>query len=122
MAARGSGSIINIGSMAGQVGMPAGAAYSGTKGALASMTRSWAAEYSPAGVRVNAIAAGPVYSHIQPDEQTEAIGAGTVMARAAQPGEIAEIVAFLASPKASYMTGAIVAVDGGGPAAAPITR
>jgi NAD(P)-dependent dehydrogenase (short-subunit alcohol dehydrogenase family) len=122
MAARGGGSIINIGSMAGQFAMPAGAAYSGTKGALASMTRSWAAEYSPAGVRVNAIAAGPVYTHIQPDEQTEAIGAGTIMARAAQPSEIAKIVAFLASPKASYITGAIVAADGGGPAATPITR
>ncbi len=44
---------------------------------------------------------------------TEAIGATTIMSRAAQPGEIAEIVAFLASPKASYMTGAVVAADGG---------
>jgi len=113
MAARGGGSIINIGSMAGQIGMSGGAAYSATKGALASLTRSWAAEFSPAGVRVNAVASGPVYTAIQPDEVTEAIGATTIMSRAAQPGEIAEIVAFLASPKASYMTGAIVAADGG---------
>jgi len=113
MAARGGGSIINIGSMAGQIGMSGGAAYSATKGALASMTRSWAAEFSPAGVRVNAVASGPVYTAIQPDEVTEAIGATTIMSRAAQPGEIAEIVAFLASPKASYMTGAVVAADGG---------
>jgi hypothetical protein len=103
MAARGGGSIVNIGSMAGQFAMVAGAAYSGTKGALVSMTRSWAAEYSPAGVRVNAIAAGPVYTHIQPDEQTEAIGAGTIMARAAEPGEIAAFLAFLeASTTAGY--------------------
>ncbi len=113
MAARGGGSIINIGSMAGQIGMSGGAAYSATKGALASMTRSWAAEFSPAGVRVNTVASGPVYTAIQPDEVTEAIGATTIMSRAAQPGEIAEIVAFLASPKASYMTGAVVAADGG---------
>ncbi len=58
MAARGRGSIVNIGSMAGHVGMPGGAAYGATKAALAAMTRSWAAEFSPAGVRVNTIAAG----------------------------------------------------------------
>jgi NAD(P)-dependent dehydrogenase (short-subunit alcohol dehydrogenase family) len=113
MAARGSGSIINVGSMAGQGGMPGGAAYGATKAALASMTRSWAAEFSPAGVRVNAVASGPVYTAIQPPEQTEAVGATTIMNRAAQPSEIAEVIAFLASPKASYITGAVVAADGG---------
>ena len=113
MAARGSGSIINVGSMAGQVGMPGGAAYSATKGALASMTRSWAAEFSPAGVRVNTVAAGPVYTAIQKPEVTEAIGATTIMDRAAQPGEIASVIAFLASSKASYLTGAVLAADGG---------
>jgi NAD(P)-dependent dehydrogenase (short-subunit alcohol dehydrogenase family) len=113
MVARGSGSIINIGSMAGQVGMPGGAAYGATKAALASMTRSWAAEFSPAGVRVNTVGAGPVYTAIQPPEVTEAVGATTIMARAAQPAEIASLIAFLASPKASYITGAVIAADGG---------
>ena len=113
MAARGSGSIINIGSMAGQIGMPGLAAYSGTKGALASMTRSWAAEFSPAGVRVNTVAPGPVYTAIQSDDETGARGATTPMCRAGQPGEIAEVIAFLASPKASYITGAVIAADGG---------
>jgi NAD(P)-dependent dehydrogenase (short-subunit alcohol dehydrogenase family) len=113
MAARGSGSIINVGSMAGQVGMAGGAAYSATKAALASFTRSWAAEYSPAGVRVNTISPGPVYTAVQPAEQTEAIGTTTILGRAAQAEEIAEVIAFLASPKASYVTGAIYAVDGG---------
>ena len=60
MAARGSGGIISIGSMAGRIGLAGGAAYSATKATLAAMTRSWAAEFSPSGVRVNAIAAGPV--------------------------------------------------------------
>jgi NAD(P)-dependent dehydrogenase (short-subunit alcohol dehydrogenase family) len=113
MAARGSGSIINIGSQASQIGMPGGAAYGGTKGALASMTRSWAAEFSPAGVRVNTVVSGPVYTPIQSAEQSEAVGATTIMARAAQPDEIASVIVFLASPKASYITGAVIAADGG---------
>jgi NAD(P)-dependent dehydrogenase (short-subunit alcohol dehydrogenase family) len=113
MAARGRGSIINIGSMAGHVGMPGGAAYGATKAALAAMTRSWAAEFSPAGIRVNTIAAGPVYTPIQSPEQAEAVGATTIMARVAQPDEIANVIVFLASPDASYITGAVVAADGG---------
>ena len=113
MVARGRGSIINIGSMAGTVGMPGGAAYGATKAALAAMTRSWAAEFSPAGVRVNTVASGPVYTAIQPPEQTESVGATTIMGRPAQPAEIAGVIAFLASPKASYITGAVIAADGG---------
>jgi NAD(P)-dependent dehydrogenase (short-subunit alcohol dehydrogenase family) len=113
MAARGSGSIINVGSQASQIGMPGGAAYGATKGALASMTRSWAAEFSPAGVRVNTVVSGPVYTPIQSAEQSEAVGATTIMARAAQPDEIASVIVFLASPKASYITGAVIAADGG---------
>jgi NAD(P)-dependent dehydrogenase (short-subunit alcohol dehydrogenase family) len=113
MAARGGGSIINVGSMAGEIGMPGGAAYGATKAALDSMTRSWAAEYSPAGVRVNTVAAGPAYTPIQPDEVAEAVGATTIMARVTQPDEIANVIVFLASPKASYITGAVIAADGG---------
>ncbi len=113
MAARGGGSIIiNIGSMAGEIGMPGGAAYGATNAALDSMTRSWAAEYSPAGVRVNTVAAGPVYTPIQTDAVAEAVGATTIMARPAQPEEIANLIVFLASPKASYITGAVIAADG----------
>jgi NAD(P)-dependent dehydrogenase (short-subunit alcohol dehydrogenase family) len=93
--------------------MSGGAAYGATKAALDSMTRSWAAEYSKAGVRINTIAAGPVYTPIQSDEATEAVAATTIMARAAQPGEIANVIVFLASPKASYITGAVIAADGG---------
>ena len=113
MAVRGSGSIINIASMAGQIGLAGGAAYGATKATLASMTRSWAAEFSPAGVRVNAIAAGPVLTAGAAPDRIEALGATTLLSRAAQPGEIAEVIAFLASPKASYITGAVFAADGG---------
>jgi NAD(P)-dependent dehydrogenase (short-subunit alcohol dehydrogenase family) len=113
MAARGSGSIISLGSMAGQVGLAGSAAYGATKAALVAMTRSWAAEFSPSGVRVNAIAPGPVLTGGAAPERIEALGATTLLARAAQPGEIAEVIAFLASPRAGYVTGAVFAADGG---------
>jgi NAD(P)-dependent dehydrogenase (short-subunit alcohol dehydrogenase family) len=113
MAKRGTGSIISLGSMAGQIGLAGGAAYSATKAALASLTRSWAAEFSPRGVRVNTIAPGPAHTGGAAPERIEALGGTTLLARAAQPAEIADVVAFLASPKAGYITGAVIAADGG---------
>jgi NAD(P)-dependent dehydrogenase (short-subunit alcohol dehydrogenase family) len=114
MAARGYGSIICVSSMAGEIGIVGGAAYGATKASLAAMTRAWAAEFSPSGVRINAIAPGPVYTPSPTGpELIKALGETTPMHRASQPEEIAEVVAFLASPRASYITGATVAVDGG---------
>jgi NAD(P)-dependent dehydrogenase (short-subunit alcohol dehydrogenase family) len=113
MAAKGTGSIINISSMAGRIGLPNGAAYGATKAALASLTQGWTAEYSPRGVRVNAVAAGPIYTRPEARQLFDSLGATTALNRAAEPSEIAEVVAFLASPRASYVTGAIVAADGG---------
>jgi NAD(P)-dependent dehydrogenase (short-subunit alcohol dehydrogenase family) len=113
MAARGSGSIVSLGSMAGQIGLAGSAAYAATKAALVAMTRAWAAEFSPSGVRVNAITAGPVLTAGAAPERIEALGATTLLARPAEPGEIADVIAFLASLKASYITGAVIAVDGG---------
>jgi NAD(P)-dependent dehydrogenase (short-subunit alcohol dehydrogenase family) len=113
MVARGDGVIINLASRAGTVGQPNTAAYGATKAALASFARSWAAEYGPAGVRVNAISPGPVYTNAAERELFDALGETTVLGRAAEPQEVAEVIGFLASPRASYITGTNVAVDGG---------
>jgi NAD(P)-dependent dehydrogenase (short-subunit alcohol dehydrogenase family) len=117
MAERSTGSIINLASMAGQIGLAGGAAYGATKAALSSMTRSWAAEFSPRGVRVNAIAAGPVFTTPEKAPLIEQLAKTTLLGRGAQVEEIAEVIAFLASEKASYVTGATLAVDGGRTAA-----
>jgi NAD(P)-dependent dehydrogenase (short-subunit alcohol dehydrogenase family) len=99
--------------MAGQVGLDGGAAYRATKAALSSMTRSWAAKFSPHGVRVKAVAAGPVFSTPANAALIEELGKTTLLGRGAQVEEIAEVIAFLASDRASYLTGATLAADGG---------
>jgi NAD(P)-dependent dehydrogenase (short-subunit alcohol dehydrogenase family) len=77
------------------------------------MTRAWAAEFSPSGVRVNSVAPGPVFTAGASADRITSLGSTTLLNRAAQVHEIADVIAFLASPKASYITGALIPVDGG---------
>ncbi|BBX86586.1 SDR family NAD(P)-dependent oxidoreductase [Mycolicibacterium aubagnense] len=113
MAERGHGSIVSVDSIAGHVGIAGGAAYSATKASLTALTRAWAAEFSPAGVRVNSVAPGPVFTDESKRDLIENLAATTLLNRGAQPEEISAVVAFLVSPKASYITGALIPVDGG---------
>ncbi len=117
MAARGDGVIINVASRAGTRGRSNSAAYGATKAALTSFARSWAAEYGPAGIRVNAISPRPVYTNAANRELFDFWGKTTPLGRAGEPQEIAEVIGFLASPRAGYITGTNIAVDGGSTAA-----
>ncbi len=117
MAARGEGSIVNITTMAAEVGMVGGAAYGASKAAVAGLTRSWAAEFATTNVRVNAVSPGPTTTEGTTDvmgpEAIAAVGSTVPLNRPATVEEIARVVAFVASPRASYATGATFAADGG---------
>ncbi|HEX6449711.1 MAG TPA: SDR family oxidoreductase [Trebonia sp.] len=116
MAARGSGSIVNISAMTARFAVPGLSVWSATKAALESLTRSWAAELADAGVRVNAVSAGPVRSDRVVEvlgDGIEQIGQTTPLKRTASTSEIAQVVLFLASDRASYITGATLDADGG---------
>jgi NAD(P)-dependent dehydrogenase (short-subunit alcohol dehydrogenase family) len=117
MAARGHGSIVNITTMAAEVAFPGGAAYGASKAALIALTRTWAAEFAPNNVRVNAVSPGPTTTEgttdaMGPDAIAE-VGSTVPLNRPATVEEIAQVVAFVASPRASYVTGATYAADGG---------
>lgn len=109
----GEGSIVNLSSGSGLIGQDVGAAYGATKAAIDSLTRALAAEYGPSGVRVNAVAPGATITNEAFREPAEAYVPTIPLRRTADPAEIAEVIAFLAGPKSSYMTATTVPVDGG---------
>jgi NAD(P)-dependent dehydrogenase (short-subunit alcohol dehydrogenase family) len=115
MAKKGKGAIVNLSTMAADYGAPGMSLYGSSKAAINLLTKTWAAEYGPRGVRVNAVSPGPTLT-----EGTEAMGEGLEQLAAQGPAgrpatadEIAEAIVFLATERASFIYGAKLAVDGG---------
>ncbi|HEY0456264.1 MAG TPA: SDR family oxidoreductase [Verrucomicrobiae bacterium] len=110
-------SIINTASIQAYDPNPELVAYAATKGAIVNFTKALAKQFSKKGIRVNAVAPGPVWTPLipstMPEGKVEKFGGDTLFGRAAQPAELAPIFAFLASPLASYVTGEIYAATGG---------
>ena len=120
MAANGGGVIVSVVSVVASIAMRELAAYAASKGAITQLTKVIAVEYGDRGVRANAVAPGVVETDILQStgvQDSRATLAGYAAAhpigRVAQPGEIAEVIAFLASPASSFITGALVMADGG---------
>jgi len=119
MLERGHGSIINVTTMVASKGVPGAGAYSASKAAVESFTRTWAAEFGSRGVRVNSVAPGPTKTEgveAEWGETNEELGRSMPLGRTAKPEEIADAVLFLASPRSSFITGSTLHVDGGGSA------
>jgi NAD(P)-dependent dehydrogenase (short-subunit alcohol dehydrogenase family) len=118
MQAQGSGSIVNLSSTMGHRGAPGASLYTASKHAVEGLTKSAALEGAAFGVRVNAVAPGPVETAMLDRftgsaERKAGLVAGVPMKRAGRPEEIADVIVFTASNKASFLTGQVIAVNGG---------
>jgi NAD(P)-dependent dehydrogenase (short-subunit alcohol dehydrogenase family) len=119
LVARRRGSIINITTMVAFKGVAGASAYSASKAAVESLTRTWAAEFGSYGIRVNSVAPGPTRTEgvaAEWGETNEELGRALPLGRTAHPSEIAEAVLFLALPRSSFITGSTLHADGGGAA------
>jgi NAD(P)-dependent dehydrogenase (short-subunit alcohol dehydrogenase family) len=118
MLAQRSGSIVNVSSTFGHTGGAGASVYVASKHAVEGLTKSAALEASGSGVRVNAVAPGPIDTgllarFVGSDERKAGVIAGVPLKRVGKPEEIADLIVFLSSDKASFITGATIAVDGG---------
>jgi len=111
------GTIVSVGSIAGEAGSPMQAAYGAAKAGLASLARSVAAEYSRDGIRMNVVTAGPVATPVALGAQDAA--EWIPMGRRGESREVADAAVFLASPLSSYVTGQSLVIDGGATAVGP---
>lgn len=118
MAGAGRGAIINLGSWIARLGIPS-ALYSSTKGAIETLTRAWAAEFGPSGVRVNAISPGVIRTP-NPDgtdpgrhPAAEVMMVGTPAGASGTPDAIAHAAVYLASDEAAFVHGSVIDIDGG---------
>jgi len=112
MTVRGSGSIINLGSWVARLGIPVGALYASTKGAMETLTRAWAAEFGSPAVRVNAISPGVVRTPIENDP-AGAMMNGTPYGTFGTPDAIAHAAVYLAADESRFVNGTVIDVDGG---------
>ena len=115
MAKRGHGAIVNVTTMVAEFGAPEMALYGSSKAALVLLTKSWAAEYGPAGVRVNAVSPGPTRTEgtASMGEALDQLASAAPSGRHGLPEEIAAAITYLASDEASFVHGAVLPVDGG---------
>ena len=115
MAARGNGAIVNVTTMVADLGMAQMALYGSTKAALVLLTKAWAAEFGPSGVRVNAVSPGPTRTEGTSvmGEALDQLAAGAPGTRPGTPEEIAAAITYLAGDDASFIHGAVLPVDGG---------
>ncbi|KOV67561.1 SDR family NAD(P)-dependent oxidoreductase [Streptomyces sp. MMG1121] len=115
MAGRGSGAIVNVSTMVAEYGVAGMALYGSSKAALNLLTKAWAAEFGPHGVRVNAVEPGPTRTAgtAAMGEDLRALAAQAPAGRPAEAREIAEAIAYLAGDGASFVQGAVLPVDGG---------
>lgn len=115
----GGGAIVNVGSYTCTVALPEGSAYTASKGALAQLTKVVALEGGPHGIRANVVAPGVIETDLLDDARDDgraylrSFATAHPLGRVAQPAEIAEIIGFLASARSGFMTGSVVAADGG---------
>ena len=116
MSRAGGGVIINLGSWVARMGLPVGALYSSTKGALETLTRAWSAEFAPSGIRVNAVSPGVIRApELAPGDETPGgvLMAGSPAGHAGHPEAIAAAAVYLASDEAAFVHGTVLDVDGG---------